>query len=179
MRRLPLGLLTLALLPSGACAHKAAAPAQPVPSASVTAGASAPPQPSALPQRQELPLVLRETLTATMGRHGEELTFLLESVVFLRYAESEELARMLADEPKLGRPAAGDRESLNALLPEAFFLHQDQLSERARVLAEAAKARDDKGLVKAFGALTETCVGCHAAYLHDELPPTPEKEEAP
>jgi len=169
MPMLPPRLLCLLLL-SGACIHHApaATPATPSPQAA-QASTAASPEPLSLPQRQELPLVLRETLTATMGRHGEELTFLLESVVFLRHDETEELARLLAEEPKLGRPGPGDKDSLNALLPDAFFVHQDQLTERARSLADAAKAKDVQGLAKAFGSLTETCVGCHAAYLHDEL----------
>jgi hypothetical protein len=176
----PTGPLLAVLVGSAACAHTAPAPAPaPTQPAQTTVGAASPKQTPELPARQALPLVLRETLTATMGRHGEELTFLLESVVFLRYDETEALARLLADEPKLGRPAAGDVESLNALLPDAFFVHQDQLSQRAKALAAAAKAKDDGSLVKAFGSLTETCVGCHAAYLHDDLNPTSQEEEAP
>ncbi|HEX6244279.1 MAG TPA: cytochrome c [Polyangiales bacterium] len=144
--------------------------------AASTSAQAAPPA-KALPPRQDLPLVLRETLHATMHRHGEELTFLLADVVLLQYEEAEELADLLAHEPKLGRPTPGDTDSLNALLPEAFFIHQAQLRERAALLAEAARARDDAGLVKAFGALAETCVGCHSSYLNDPLNAVPDHDE--
>jgi hypothetical protein len=127
-----------------------------------------------LPERKDLPLVLRETLAASMDRHGEELVYLLSSVVLLHYEEAEELAQMIANEPKLGRPAPGDAASLNAMLPTGFFTYQDALSERAKELADAARARQDVRLVKAFGALSETCVGCHSAYLNDELSKIPD-----
>ena len=162
--------LTLSLV---ACAHHASAAKQnttasAAPVGSSVATAKAPPK-AELPERHELPLVLRETLSTSMDRHGEELTFLLADVVLLQYDAAAELAQLLADEPKLGRAAPGDRESLNALLPESFFVYQDQLRERAKVLAAAARAKDDSAFVKAFGAVAETCVGCHASYLHDPL----------
>jgi len=163
-------LSLLALL--AACAQHTASSAK----TTTTQGPEATPAPSTheatkkeLPARQDLPLVLRETLSSSMERHGEELTFLLADVVLLQYAQAEELAQLLADEPKLGRPAPGDVDSLNALLPEAFFVYQDQLAERAKVLGQAAHAKNDAALVKAFGALAETCVGCHSTYLHDPL----------
>jgi hypothetical protein len=104
-----------------------------------------------------------------MERHGEELTYLLANVLLLQYDDAAELAQLLADEPKLGRAAPGDVDSLNALLPESFFVFQDQLRERAKALALAARARADSAFVKAFGAVAETCVGCHSSYLHDPL----------
>lgn len=142
------------------------------PVAPLTAGAAAPKD---LEPRKQLPLVLRETLTSSMDRHGEELVFLLSSVVLLHYDDAEELAQMIADEPKLGRPVPGDEKSLNALLPSGFFVYQDALTERAKELAAAARAKEDARLVKAFGALSETCVGCHSAYLNEELSTVPDK----
>jgi hypothetical protein len=176
------GVLAIALC--SACVHQAAAGAPRTTSAAPTAKAGAatesatpPAPPKELPQRQDLPLVLRETLRSSMDRHGEELTFLLADVVLLQYEQAEQLAEMLANEPKLGRPVPGDTESLNALLPESFFLHQSQLGERAKLLAKAAREKDDAGLVKAFGALAETCVGCHSSYLHDPLHALPDHDE--
>lgn len=121
-------------------------------------------QPKLVP-REELPRAAREALSARMDRHSEELTFLLASVVLLDYPEVETLAEMIAIEPKLGRPLPDEKDTLNALLPPAFFVHQDLLTKRAQNLAKAAQERSDIDLAKAFGALTETCVGCHAAYL--------------
>jgi hypothetical protein len=122
-----------------------------------------------LAERSELPMVIRETLSASMERHGEELSFMLVSVVLLDYAATERLAQLIADEPKLGRPHPDEKDTLNALLPSSFFVHQDQLVERASALALAAREKNDATLGKAFGALAETCVGCHSTYLHDEL----------
>lgn len=122
-----------------------------------------------LAARSELPMVIRETLSASMERHGEELSYLLVSVVLLDYDGVEQLAQLIADEPKLGRPNPEETGTLNAMLPPAFFAHQDQLTERARTLALAAREKDDAKLVEAFGALAETCVACHSTYLHDEL----------
>jgi hypothetical protein len=98
--------------------------------------------------------------------------------VLLHYEEVEELAQMIADEPKLGRPAPGDDTSLNAMLPSGFFMYQDALTEHAKELAEAARAKQDASLGKAFGALSETCVGCHSAYLSEELAEIPDTKPA-
>ena len=174
----------LALLLFGACVQHGASSATgnttaasaktPAPA---EAAAPAPAPPKALPQRQDLPLVLRETLRSSMDRHGEELTFLLADVILLQYDQAEQLAELLANEPKLGRPTPGDTESLNALLPESFFVYQSQLGERAKLLGKAAREKDDAALVKAFGALAETCVGCHSSYLHDPLHSPPDHDE--
>jgi hypothetical protein len=176
------GALTLLLCT--ACAHRTATSSPSTTSSAPAAKAAAPTEPATptappkeLPQRQDLPLVLRETLRASMDRHGEELTFLLADVILLQYDQAEQLAELLANEPKLGRPTPGDKDSLNALLPESFFVHQHQLGERAKLLAKAAREQDDAGLVKAFGALTETCVGCHSSYLHDPLHALPDHDE--
>jgi hypothetical protein len=137
--------------------------------ATPVAQAAAPAPARELPERSELPMVIRETLSASMERHGEELSFLLVSVVLLDYVAAEQLAQLIANEPRLGRPGPDEKETLNALLPSSFFVHQDQLLERANALALAARAKNDATLGKAFGALAETCVGCHSTYLHDEL----------
>jgi hypothetical protein len=161
-RTLPTRLLAC-LLAACATAAPAAKPATPA------AGATAQAAKRELAERSELPMVIRETLRASMERHGEELSFLLVSVVLLDYAAAERLAQLIADEPKLGRPHPTEKDTLNALLPASFFVHQDQLTERARGLSLAAREKDDAKLGKAFGALAETCVGCHSTYLHEEL----------
>lgn len=149
----------------------ASAPAKPV-----TATPAPPPKPSEpraalegeLPPRGDLPLEAREMLSMRMARHGEVMTFLLASVVFLEYDEARSLALTIANEPMLGRPAPGEHNTLNALLPAPFFEYQDQLAVHAGELAAAAQAHQDDKLVAAFGALAETCVACHAAYLKDD-----------
>lgn len=171
-RRRSLGVV-LALFVGGGCAPKPE-PAQP---AQAQAGGEGTPAPAARPKKLEpraaLPPAVREALSASMERHGEELTFLLAAVVLLHYDDVVELADMIADEPKLGRPLPGDHDSLNALLPTAFFDYQDKLTAQARELSAVAREKDAEAAGRLLGGLTETCVGCHAAYLQDELTAEP------
>lgn len=118
--------------------------------------------------RESLPVSVRGALAVRMGRHGEQLTYLLADVVLLDFESAEQLADEIRSEPPLSRPLPGDTESLNALLPAAFFNYQDELKKQAARLGQAAKARDRAELVKAFGSVAETCVACHSAYLFDE-----------
>jgi hypothetical protein len=102
-----------------------------------------------------------------MQRHGEAMTLLLASVVFLEFADAEFLARQIAEDPKIDRPDPDDTDSFNAALPRSFFDYQDALYEGVIRVAAAARSHDDKKLTEAFGALTHRCVACHAAFLHD------------
>lgn len=133
--------------------------------------------PKALPERQDIPAVLRQALRGEMDRHGATLNFLLADVILLRYEAAEQLATQLLEEPKLSRPAPFADQSLNTLLPDAFFDHQDALAASTGALAKAARARDDAALAKAFGAVAQTCVACHTSYLHDPLPRAPRRSE--
>jgi len=124
-----------------------------------------------LPSRDELPPEAKSMLSARMMRHGEHMTALMFHVLLLDYDVAGLLASDLAREPKLGRPAPNEKDTLNALLPAKFFVHQDELAVSATALAEAAAARDDRKLVEAFGAVAKSCVGCHSVYLHAALEP--------
>lgn len=104
-----------------------------------------------------------------MLRHGDQLVYLVTSVLLLDYASTALLAERLASEPCLGRPARGETDTVNALLPAAFFEYQDALTVHARELATAARRSEDAALADAFAAVTKTCVACHAAYLDDDL----------
>ena len=92
---------------------------------------------------------------------------------------SAAIAPKLVDLPsreEAGSARAQREGTLNALLPAKFFVHQDELAASATALAQAAAARDDRKLVEAFGAVTKSCVGCHAAYLHADLEPFEHEE---
>lgn len=121
-----------------------------------------------LPPREKLPLPAREMLTMRMDRHGDRMILLMESVILLNYDLTAILANEIVAEPKIGRPAGDEKNTLNALLPPAFFDHQDQLALRAAKVASAATAKKDAELMAAFASLTESCVGCHAAYLYED-----------
>jgi hypothetical protein len=113
-------------------------------------------------------------LSSRMQRHGEEMMLLLVSVMTLQHEDTELLAQQVAAEPRLGRPAPGEAGTINSLLPPRFFELQEELQLRARSMAEAARAKDDTRIVRAYGQLAETCVSCHSVYLnaeeHAELP---------
>ena len=105
-------------------------------------------------------------LTARMMRHGDEMTALTYAVLMLEYDLTQTLAAEMSGEPKLGRPAPGEKGTLNALLPAAFFAQQDALAESAQRLSLAAQRRDDAQIVASFADVTKSCVSCHAAYLN-------------
>lgn len=133
-----------------------------------TAGDEATPKP-ALPAREDLPEQASEVLAGRMMRHGNQMSAMMLAVVLLDYEVVRLLTTRMLDEPVLGRPAAGDDHSLNALLPASFFVHQDELATATRGLAKAATETDDLQLVAAFNDVSRTCVGCHSAYLHEAL----------
>ena len=76
-----------------------------------------------------------------------------------------EIAKAIANEPRLAQPTSGDATELNASLPPRFFELQSQLRAEARRLEVSARARDAAGTARSYGALAETCVSCHDAYL--------------
>ena len=179
MRRVACMIPSLLWLACAAPQPAAAPETEPTPStaAPVTAAAAAPAGPLAslesrpsLREPEWLPHEAREMLGARMDRHGEEMMLLLVSVMTLHHEDTELLAEQVAAEPRLGRPAPGEKGTINALLPARFFELQDQLTERAHAIAAAARAKDNGRIVRAYGQLAETCVSCHSVYL------TPESE---
>ncbi|MFZ5469106.1 MAG: cytochrome c [Myxococcota bacterium] len=112
-----------------------------------------------------LPEPARMVVKKKMARHGQDVSELLFAVTLLRYDQAADAAMRIASEPRFVRPIVGGEGDLNAALPERFFVLQDEARTRAQALARAAKAKDDRALAQSFGRLTETCVGCHSAYL--------------
>jgi cytochrome c556 len=119
-----------------------------------------------LAQPDYLSELARAFLRKRMMRHGEDLTLLVRAVVLLQYTAVHAAATRILSEPKLARPMPDGQEELNSVLPERFFVLQDELFQRAREVADNARSKDNRGMSKAFGRLTETCVACHAAYLN-------------
>jgi cytochrome c556 len=130
-----------------------------------TAGGGAVPKHLRKPDR--IPAVAASLLEKRMGKHGDDLEWLLANVLMLNRENVEATAHKIATTPRLARPVAGQDDMLNSLLPARFFDLQEQLTDRANALAAAAHGRDDKAMAKAFGQLTETCVACHSSYLAD------------
>lgn len=119
-----------------------------------------------LPQPDYLPEEARLVLQQKMERHGQDMVELMLSVTLLQYDVARETAHRIASEPRLVRPIAGGEGDVNALLPERFFVLQDEARLRAQAVRAAAAQKDDKALAEAYGRLTETCVSCHSAYLN-------------
>jgi hypothetical protein len=154
----------LLVLGAFACAASTQAPK---PVSAVAARPHTPAQPQ-LREPKWLPIEAREMLTTRMRRHGHDMLLLSASVLMLDRDVALELAERVAEEPRLGRPAAGEQGTLNALLPTRFFELDDELRRRSLAVAEATALQDEIGLAKAYGQLVETCVSCHVVYLRDD-----------
>lgn len=165
MRRLLVCSLLSTLTPAFA-----GVPATPTPAAKTEPATKAEPPRRALRAPEHVPELARQMLRRRMGRHALDVTDLFYAVLFLEHGDAQALAARVKSEPKLARPRAGDDDTVNVALPERFFVLQDELKSRAAAVELAAKARDDAKLAKAFGALTETCVACHSAYLEPAGP---------
>ena len=108
----------------------------------------------------------RQILRRRMDRHGRDMHQLTTSVVLLRRDVARSLAEGIAGEPRIVRPLPDSRDELNTALPERFFVLQDELRERAKSLAEAAKKGTDRELGESFSRMMQTCVACHSAFLN-------------
>jgi hypothetical protein len=113
-----------------------------------------------------LPAQARDLLRQKMERHGQDARDLMFGVTLLQYDVARAAAQRISSEPRLVRPLPGGEGELNSLLPERFFVLQDEARLRARAVSEAAEKRDDKALAEGYGRLVETCVACHSAYLN-------------
>ena len=128
---------------------------------------AAPGPKGALPAPAHLSGTARRLISTRMERHGAAMSDLMWAALFLDYRSTAELAGEIADEPKLARPLSRDASELNAALPAGFFDLQDELATHARRLADEAAAEDPERLSTALGALTDTCLRCHATYLSE------------
>lgn len=169
--------IALSLLVFGAaCAARPPAQTATQPARATSAPAEAPsdiialtPTKLVLTPPARLPDAALDALSLRMERHGEKMLLLMASVLLLNDAIAGSLADELASEPKIGRPAEGEKGTLSALLPSAFFDYQDELGVRAGELARAARAHNRKQMLEALSGVTATCVGCHAAYLYEDV----------
>jgi hypothetical protein len=119
-----------------------------------------------LPTPDYIPETARALLRKKMERHGQDARELMFGVTLLQYDVAKAAAQRISSEPRLVRPIAGGEDDLNALLPERFFVLQDESRTRAQAVATAAEKKDDKALADSYGRLVETCVACHSAYLN-------------
>jgi hypothetical protein len=119
-----------------------------------------------LAEPEYLSPLARQLLKKKMRRHGSDMTQLFLSSTLLQHEKARVLATDIANEARISRPIAGGEDDLNAALPERFFVLQDEVRSRAKDVAEAARAADNKLLAERFGRLMQTCVECHSAFLN-------------
>ncbi len=120
---------------------------------------------------EHIPAAARLIIRSRMQRHGEQLGALVSRAVVLDFDAAARTAGEIYDEPTLARPVTGDE--LNGVLPERFFVLQDELRAAARRLVTAAAKRDSAQLAVEIGGLTRSCVACHDLYLHGAPDPRP------
>ena len=103
-----------------------------------------------------------------MARHQDQMRTLVSRVVMLDDDGIARAAGEIFDEPALARPVAGDE--LNGLLPERFFVLQDELKAGSRRLVAASLSKNHVAMADEFAALAKSCVNCHEVYLHGDAP---------
>jgi len=122
-----------------------------------------------LPASIAIPEAARQVVRSKMQRHDSQMRALISRVVLLDDDGVARVAGEVFDEPALARPVAGDE--LNGLLPEQFFVLQDELKSRARRLVIASQRRDHNAVADEFGGLARSCVACHQAFVLDGARP--------
>lgn len=108
------------------------------------------------------PAVIK-VLDKKMDGHGLAMMWLSMSVVLLEHDEVEKAALLIVNEPRLPRPAPNDPMSA---LPPVYFALQDELVQRAQLLATAGKNKNDAEIGSAYSQMIQTCVACHSTYLN-------------
>jgi hypothetical protein len=110
-----------------------------------------------------IPAAMLNVIKTKMGRHDLQMKALFERVVLLDDDGVARAAGEIFDEPSLARPITGDE--LNGVLPERFFVLQDELRRRARQLVVASGRHDRTAVANEFAELSKTCIACHEVYL--------------
>ena len=123
--------------------------------------------PATLAAPSSLPETARVLISQRMENHGFEMSNLVWATLMFDRSSASRITQSILAEPRLARPLQRDSSELNSALPAAFFDLQDRWVEAARNLERVASdsASTPGQLGDAFGALTRTCVNCHAVYL--------------
>jgi cytochrome c556 len=128
--------------------------------------------PTRLAPPADLPGPARQVLRTVMAEHRRDMADLITSMMAVDYdAVATASDRLRAD--SFSRPLTGDANELNAFLPAPFFELQDQLLAQTRTLGTAARHHSAPDAAKAYAAVSETCVACHAVYREGRRPSPP------
>jgi len=144
-----------------ACSCASQAPNQPPQQEQLARAITAPDRVDA---PEPLPPATRAMLKQRMGTHARDMSDLVAAIMLLEYSRISIRADGIADDANWSRPVTGDATELNALIPEKFFVRQDDLKTAARRLAAAAKLHNPYKVADAYGRVAETCVRCHADF---------------
>ena len=155
-------LLALATLP--AC-ERAPAPGPGAPPAPVTTS------PRRLEAKVPLPELARNVLLNEMAEHGQHMENLLWATVQLDHEAVRDQADRIARAPKLTKVAAESAGLVNTQVPARFFELQDSMRQAAGDLRDAAAAKDDRRMAKAYARLSGECLVCHAVFMRPPAPP--------
>lgn len=139
-------------------------------SASPSKAAPRPERTKSMPTSTYLPAKAREKIRETMKAHGDDMTVLMWSIIFLDVDGAAEFARVIQDQKWLERPADPAAVPEDERVPEPIYAFQDDIVARAKALAataDNAEKHQAAGLADAFAGVARTCVACHAAYLYD------------
>lgn len=118
-----------------------------------------------LPAPTRIPPAARQVIRTKMNRHENQMRSLLSRAVLLDDDGVARIAGEIFDEPALARPLTGSE--LNGLLPERFFVLQDEIKSRARRVVVASQRRDHAALADEIAGVMKGCIACHDAYLND------------
>jgi len=130
-----------------------------------------------LPASSTIPPAARQVVRSKMARHQAQMQALVSRVVLLDDDGVARVAGEIFDEPALARPIAGDE--LNGLMPERFFVLQDELRARARKLVIASGRHDRDAIADEFAGLAKGCVSCHQTFVGGPLAPIGETQPGP
>lgn len=125
--------------------------------------------PPRLEREKPSPELTRKLLHDQMKEHKTSMTSLLTAALVLDHTRTESLANALAATPAVPRQADSTLGPIDQLVREKFASYQEQMRDRAAALAAAARDHDSSSVAKAYGRLTEVCVGCHATYLEVDV----------
>jgi hypothetical protein len=117
---------------------------------------------------ERIPAAMARVIATKMARHDLQMRTLVSRVVLLDDDGIARAAGEIFDEPALARPLAGDE--LNGLLPERFYVLQDEMRKQTRQLVVASGRHDRAAVANEFAALMKTCIACHDVYLHGADP---------
>ena len=117
-----------------------------------------------LVRNEPLPKLAAKVMRKQMGRHAQRMEGLQWSALMLNYETTKGISSSIVDEPRIARPT-GDADTINQIIPAAFYDLQDELHAAAGDLAKASEAKNDQSMIQAYSRLTKTCIACHSLYL--------------